>query len=131
MEYELSAQAKQMKSGTQAASGLSSSAVIGVSILNLSSITAIWSLVNQFQLFLLLLLTKTPFPDDVKGMILGNELMSFDLGSIPIRSLPQINWTLNLVDIKQDNVYLQTVGVTSQGGIANNINFALSIIMFA
>ena len=130
MEYELSPQAKQMKAGAQAASGLSSGAVIGVSILNLSSIAAIWSLVNQFQLFLLLLLTKTPFPDDVKGLILGNELMSFDLGSIPIRSLPQINWTLNFVDFEQDNVYLQTVGIESQGGIANNINFALSIIMF-
>ena len=127
MEYELSAQGKQMKSGTQAASGLSSVAVIGVSILNLSSIAAIWSLVNQFQLYLLLLLTKTPFPDDIKGMILGNDLMSFDLEMIPIRSLPQINWTLNFVDFKQDNMYLQTVGITSQGGIPNNINFVLTI----
>jgi len=127
MEYELSAQGKQMKSGTQAASGLSSVAVIGVSILNLSSIAAIWSLVNQFQLYLLLLLTKTPFPDDIKGMILGNDLMSFDLEMIPIRSLPQINWTLNFVDFKQDNMYLQTIGITSQGGIPNNINFVLTI----
>ena len=126
----MSASAQTMSSGSAAASAVSSGAVIGVSILNLSSIAAIWSLVNQFQLFLLLLLTKTPFPDDVKGMILGNNLMSFDLSAFPVMDIPQVNWTLSFINFEQENTYLEAIGIESKGGIVNNASFVITILLF-
>ena len=117
-----------MNSASAAASSMSAGAVIGVSILNLSSISAIWSLVNQFQLFLLLLLTKTPFPDDVKAMLTGNNLMSFDLSFLPVIKLPVLKQFYSWVEAEQDNSYLLVIGIESQSGVNNNISLVFLLL---
>ena len=126
----MSESAQKMSSGSKAVSGIGAGAVIGVSLLNLSSITAIWSLVNQFQLFLLLLLTQTPVPDDIKGMILGNGLMSFNFSMIPFDKIPKVQKMLNSVGFKQKNIYLKTIGVQTGSGLNNNFGFLLTLITF-
>ena len=126
----MSESAKQISSGTKAASGIGAGAVIGVSILNLSSIAAIWSLVNQFQLFLLLLLTKTPVPDDVRGMILGNDLMSFNLSMIPFNKIPKVEGMLASIGFEQENAYLKNIGVQNGSGFNNNFGFLMTLFIF-
>ncbi|CAI2386729.1 unnamed protein product [Moneuplotes crassus] len=121
--------AQQMSSGSQAVSGVSAGATIGVSLLNLSSLAAIWSIVSQLQLFLLLLLTKTPFPGDVKALILGNELMQFNLDVLPVRSLPKMPEVMDWLKIDQDNAYLETIGVESSTSLLNNFGFALCMLL--
>ena len=123
MVYEVSPTAQTMSSSTQAASGASSIATLVVAIMNLSSMAAIWSIVNQFQLFILLLLTKTPFPDDVKAMILGNGFMQFDSSIIPVTKIPKVLEFENLIDAEQPNVYLKTIGIESRISLKNNLGF--------
>ncbi|CAI2365900.1 unnamed protein product [Moneuplotes crassus] len=126
--YEVSENAQQMSSGSQAISGVSAGATIGVSILNLSSIAAIWSIVNQLQLYLLLLLTKTPFPGNVKVMILGNEMMQFNLNIVPINKLPKAPEFMDWLRIEQENIYLETIGIESSTSLLNNFGFAICMI---
>ncbi|CAI2381146.1 unnamed protein product [Moneuplotes crassus] len=127
--FEVSESAQQISSGSQAVSGVSAGATIGVSLLNLSSLAAIWSIVNQLQLFLLLLLTKTPFPGDVKALILGNELMQFNLDVLPVRALPKMPEVMDWLKIDQDNAYLETIGVESSTSLLNNFGFALCMFL--
>ncbi|CAI2379798.1 unnamed protein product [Moneuplotes crassus] len=131
IEYEVSASTKQMSSSSTAASGIGAGAVIGVSLLNLSSLAAIWSLVNQYQLFILLLLTQTPFPGDVKGMILGNSLMTFNITQyMPVRHIPKMDSLMEHVGFEQQNIHLKTVGVNTGSAISNNIGFLLTLALF-
>ncbi|CAI2371646.1 unnamed protein product [Moneuplotes crassus] len=127
--FEVSEGAQQMSSGSQAVSGVSAGATVGVSLLNLSSLAAIWSIVNQLQLFLLLLLTKTPFPGDVKALILGNELMQFNLDVLPVRALPKMPEVMDWLKIDQDNSYLETIGVESSTSLLNNFGFVLCMLL--
>mmetsp|Transcript_21943 Transcript_21943/g.19491 ORF Transcript_21943/g.19491 Transcript_21943/m.19491 type:complete len:209 (+) Transcript_21943:931-1557(+) len=130
-DFVVSEGAQAMSSGTSAVSGISALAVIGVAILNLSSITAIWSLVNQFQLFLLLILTRTPMAGDAKGMLTGNAFASFDFSFIPIKSglqsTPGMNIFFKWIEIDQDNFYLKTIGIESASAIINNIGVITSL----
>ena len=117
-----------MSSASSVASGVSAGAVIGVSILNLSSISAIWSLVNQLQMFLLLLLTKTPFPNDVKAMLTGDNLMSLGFSFIPVKNLPGVKHFYSWIDAEQKNPYLFVIGIKSQSGVNNNINLVFILL---
>ncbi|CAI2386961.1 unnamed protein product [Moneuplotes crassus] len=128
--YEFSKNAQQVSSGSQAVSGASAGATVIVSILNLSSIAAIWSIVNQLQLYLLLPLTKTPFPGNVKVMILGNELFQFNFNFIPLKSLPKIPEIMDWLDIEQENIYLETIGIESRTSLLNNFSFAILMVFF-
>ncbi|CAI2375828.1 unnamed protein product [Moneuplotes crassus] len=87
---ESTSMSEGVSTSAQIATGISMGAVIGVSILNMSSLTGIWSLVNQFQLFLLLILTRTPLPGEINYIIAGNDLMSFDMSFLPVAKLPYI-----------------------------------------
>ena len=53
-------------------------ATVGVvavmSLLNTSSMTGLWSMINQLQLFFLLLLTRAYIPDEVKVVIIGSKI---------------------------------------------------------
>ena len=118
-----------MTSMSQGVTALSTGAIIGVSIMNFSSLAAIWSIVNQLQLFLLLLLTKTPFPDDVKAMILGNEFMQLDMSFLPINKIPKVDEFLEWVSSDQTNVYLKSVGMESETSLKNNINFGFTLLL--
>jgi len=122
--------AKTISSATQAISGLSAGAIIGVSIMNLSSLAAIWSIVNQLQLFILLILTKTPFPDNVKTVLLGNEIMQFDLSFIPFTKIPHVHEFEEWASSNQKNIYLDTIGIKSKTSLKNNINFAVIFLVF-
>ncbi|CAI2378033.1 unnamed protein product [Moneuplotes crassus] len=125
----MSESAQQMSSGSKAASGLSLIAIIAISILNFTSIAAIWSIVSQFQILMLLLLTKTPFPDDIKGIILGNKALSFDFSIIPVQEIPKFNCITSWIDIDQKNVYLETIGFGSASSLVNNFSFGSCFIL--
>ncbi|CAI2373398.1 unnamed protein product [Moneuplotes crassus] len=126
---EISKGTQQMSSSSQAVSGVSAGATIGVSILNLSSVAAIWSIVNQLQLYLLLLLTKTPFPDNVRGMILSNQIFQFNLNFIPVKSLPKVSEFADWIDVEQENIYLETIGIESKASLLNNFGFAVWMVL--
>ena len=48
------------------------------SMLNVASISSLWSLINQVQLFFFLLITRAYIPDDVKFVKLFNKVLFYD-----------------------------------------------------
>ncbi|CAI2359489.1 unnamed protein product [Moneuplotes crassus] len=125
-EMNLSSSQKAMSSGAQGVSGASAGATALVSLLNLSSLSAVWSIVNQLQLFLLLLLTKTPFPDHVKSLLIGNKICT-DL-NYGFNILPKIPRISGWVFIEQVNPYLKTIGIDSRSALSTNLSFGIMLI---
>ena len=74
-----------MGSATKVISGAAGSAAFGISLMTLSSPMAIWFLAHQFQLYMLLLLTKTSLPIDVRSYIKGNGFFSFSMNFLPFK----------------------------------------------
>ena len=76
---------QEMGSATKLISIVAISAVIGVSLMKGSSPLAIWLVVNQFQLYLLLLLTNVSLPVDVREYIKGNSFFMFSMSFLPFK----------------------------------------------
>lgn len=111
--------------------GATAAAAVGISVANFSSPAALWAMAHQIQLLLLLLLTKRYFPDDVKAVLQGNSFMSFDFSFIPIAKAPGVKQLMNLLNIKQSNIYLETIGLESGSGLKNFISVVSVILLFA
>jgi hypothetical protein len=114
-----------MATGTKAVAGAGAVVAVGISILNFSSPVAIWSMANQFQLFMLLLLTKTSLPADVRGYITGNKLMSFSFGFLHLDKIPFINVPIEWMDFYQSIDELEEIGIESGSSLKNNIGVIL------
>jgi hypothetical protein len=118
-----------MATGTQAMAGAGASAAIGISLLNLSSPMAIWSMANQFQLFMLLLLTKTHLPADVRGYITNNKLMSFSLDFLPIKKLFVVKVPTEWMNFDQSIDELEEIGIMSGSSFNNNVGFIFIFVL--
>ncbi|CAI2368117.1 unnamed protein product [Moneuplotes crassus] len=125
---ESTSMSEGVSTSAQIATGISMGAVIGVSILNMSSLTGIWSLVNQFQLFLLLILTRTPLPGEINYIIADNDFMSFDMSFLPVAKLPYISEFEGWVMQEQDDVYLHRIGIKSKTSIYTNLNLVITFL---
>jgi hypothetical protein len=113
--------------------GATAAAAVGISVANFSSPAALWAMAHQIQLLLLLLLTKRYFPDDVKAVLQGNSFMSFDFSFIPVTKAPGVKQIMDFINIDQDNVYLETIGLESGSGVKNLISvvsvFLLCVVL--
>ena len=76
--------AKDVTITSQSIIGLTAVTVIWLSIMNTSSILSLWSIINQVQLFLLLLLTKTFIQAQIQTVIQGFKFSINLFSSIPL-----------------------------------------------
>ena len=104
------------------------SAIVLVSLVNLSAPVAIWLIANQIQLLSLLLLTGAFLPPSVKEILVGGQFTSFWFAAIPVSNVPVINISVELFDIEQDNVNLELMGLNSGSSFVSNIMFLLSVV---
>ena len=70
---EVSNTSKDITITSQAIIGVTACLILASSLINSSSISTLWSLFNQLQLFFLLLITGAFIPEDVKNVIIGNK----------------------------------------------------------
>ena len=102
------------------------------SMLNSLSSSSIWSLINQVQLFFLLLLTRAYIPDDVKLVIAGFKFALNPPYYFSFSSITAYNSALNNFNFELSNSSLSYGGVNSDSSLYNISPFIITILaMFA
>lgn len=122
----LGAQAATVTTQTAVAVGVGTSAA--TSAMNTSSPTTVWAICNQLQLLILFLLVDTYIPDDVKGLIEGQDFALFNFDFIPAADIPYINIPTEWMDFEQTDINLEKVGVNSRSTFTNIFSLLLTII---
>ena len=102
----------------------------GVSMLNGTSPVGIWSMINQFQMLMLLLLTGVFIPKAIKQYLSGMDIVLFNFDFIPFRKVPYISKLYLWMNYKQDNEDLKNIGVEYGSTTVNNISFLIILILF-
>lgn len=96
------------------------------SAMSLSSPSVVWAMVNQVQLLLLLVLTKTSMPGKVLNFLTSNLFAAFNFGFLNVKKWPLLKDAYRWLFQDQSNVHLREVGVESHSTY-NNI-FSLLVI---
>lgn len=101
--------------GSAAASSGATSAIAG------SSPQGIWSMLNQFQFFLLLPLIGAFVPDAVIDFFQGFEFVTFNFDFMSLDSIPYYKDFKSYFNCDNDSSYLSNIGVQSSCAIVNHI----------
>lgn len=107
---------------TQAVASSGAAAGTAVALVNMSSPVAIWAILNQMQLFLLLTLIQCGLPKDVEDYILGNKMASLSFDFFPVEEKTRSDTMLNWFDVAQTHEYLEKVGVKYGSTFRNNFS---------
>ena len=101
------------------------------SFLNSSSITSLWLIVGQLQLFFLLLLTNAYIPIDVKEIITGPKFALNIYDFIPFKKMSIYPTLLKEFEFNVTNSMMNSFGLKYESTIANSFSFfaCLSIII--
>ena len=124
---QVSATAEALKISNISILGASSCIIAIFSSLNASSLSSIWSIVNQIQLLFLLLLTLAYTPVDVEYIIIGQN---FALN--PFGALFSINFVESLTDlfkINLSNSRLELLNISSDSTAYNTAPFAWFLLL--
>lgn len=99
----------------------------GAAALSMSSPQGAFSILNQFQLFILLPMLGAYMPPKVLRIILGMSFAMFSFSFIPLEKTPLINDLFNFIDYDQSDEYFDEVGLTSGSAILNHIALLLIV----
>ena len=101
-----------------------------MSLLNLSSMASLWGMVNQVQIFLLLLLTRAYIPIDLQNIITGTKFSLNIASYINFQSFGFFGSILEEFDFKLSDQSLDSLNIKSNSSLFNispTIIFALMI----
>ena len=93
-----------------------------------SSVSTIWLMINQIQIFFLLLLTRAFLPDSVKQVIAGSSVLLNPFESISFLDSENYGSSLNKFNFALNNPFLISFKLKSQSTIANLFSSLLGII---
>ena len=99
------------------------------SMMSLSTMSSIWSMINQLQLFFLLLLTGVYIPVDVVTVIAGARFAIYPFDYIPFETLGLYSIGINNFNFDILNSNLISIGIKSDSSIYNIYPFLLSILI--
>ena len=102
---------------------------MATNILNSASASSIWSLINQIQLFFLLLLTRSFIPDDIKYIISYLKIAINLPAYFSFSSLSIYNSIINNFDFELSNNSLNSVGVNSDSSVYNTSPFIITVLI--
>ena len=94
----------------------------------LNSTTLLWSLINQLQLFMLLLLTGVFIHADVKAVITGVKVLSNPFEYITYTDIGFYNSFINNFKFSLNNTLLESLGIKSTSSIYNTSSLFVTII---
>ena len=106
-------------SSTQAAAGVGMGVSAGSSLLSMSSPAAIFIMINQFQLLLLLPLTGAYISDQVLFTITGMSMALFSFDFLKLEKIPTFNYLFDFLSIIQVNKNLEEIGIKSGNSLIN------------
>ena len=101
------------------------------SIANMASPVGIWSIINQFQMLMLLILTGAFIPTTVKEYLSGMDFVFLNFDFIPFIDVPLISDLYTWMKFGQKNENLKNIGVDSGSTAVNNISFLAIILILA
>ena len=101
------------------------------SAVNLSSPISMWSIVNLFQMLMLLILTGAFIPTTVKEYLSGMDFVFLNFDFIPFIDVPLISDLYTWMKFGQKNENLKNIGVDSGSTAVNNISFLAIILILA
>ena len=96
------------------------------SMLNVSSGSNFWLLINEIQLFFLLLLTRAYIPDDVKLVITGFKFALNPPFYLSLNTMSAYNTIIGDFNFELSNFSLSYVGVSSDSSVYNTAPFFVS-----
>ena len=111
-----------MSTTGQAVAGAAGGASALFSFWNLSTPTGLWITMNQFQLILLLLLTKSNIPKSIVDYLAGLKATTWSFNFIPFKDIPGFGILVNNLDSKSKKKELSYFGVISGSTFANNFS---------
>ena len=115
-----------MKANTVTTQALAGAAVaLGgtISVLSVSSPQAVWMMVRQFQLLMLMPLTGAFFPSSIIQYLTGMSFMNFDFDFIPFPEIPFLDMLYDYFDFEHGHEYLKDIGVESGSSLLNSMGF--------
>ena len=119
-----------MSTATQSAKGATTAIVSRFSLFNTSSISSLWSMVNQIQLYFLLLLTRAFIPEDVKAVITGSKLFVNPASIVQLERLTIISSEIECFDFDLSNLSLDLIGIKSDSTVFNIYPFLTILVIF-
>ena len=125
---ESSETAKGLSTSIQWIAGLTTGAIVLSNVINSSSISSLWSLLNQLQLLFLLLITGAFIPEDVKTVILGQKFAISPFSYIPLQDIEFYKSALKRFNFNLSNSEFDQLGVESGSSIYNICSFFVTLI---
>ena len=92
-------------------------------LMNSTSMSSIWTMLNYLQLLVLLLLTRAFMPKDVVNFILNTSISMFVFNLTPFQNTSYFNLTEKWFDDDQSDKLLYKIGLTSGSSLINNYSF--------
>ena len=123
-------QIQNAQTATQSIIGASMGMATAVSLMNMSSPVAVWSIINQFQMFMLLLLTGAFIPLTVKHYLSGMDFALNFFGLIPFYKVPLLAHLYSWMKFEQYNDDLHEIGVEDGSTAVNNLSFLIMLLLF-
>ena len=118
------------QTATQSTMGTSMGVAAAISLMNMSSPIGIWTIVNQFRMFMLLLLTGAFIPETVRQYLSGMDFVSLNFDFIPFIEVPLISDLYLWMKFEQTNDDLGDVGLDDGSTVVNNISFLVILLIF-
>jgi hypothetical protein len=103
---------------------------LGVSVISMSSPQTMFSIINQFQMFILLPMIGAYMPPKVIQVLLGMNFSIFSFSFIPLEKIPLISDLINFIDYDQNDEYFDSIGLTSGSAFLNIIALMLVFGLF-
>ena len=85
---------------------------------------------NQFQLIMLLLLTKSNIPKSIVSYLSGLKVTTWSFSFIPFKKIPGFDRIVNGLDFKQPDEELKYFGIDSGSTFANNFSLIWLVFIF-
>ena len=113
----------------QAVAGASGSITTLFSLWNASAPTGLWITMNQFQLILLLLLTKSNIPRSIVSYLSGLKATTWSFNFIPFKSIPGFDKMVNRFDFRLPDAELKYFGINSGSTFVTNFSLICIVLI--
>ena len=120
-----------MSASGQAVVGAIGGAAALFSLCNLSTPTGLWITMNQFQLILLLLLTKSNIPKSIIDYLSGLKATTCSFNFIPFKDIPGFNRLVEYLNLKLSRKELNYFGIFSGCTFSNNFSLIWILMILA
>ena len=126
--YQVSSQAQAIATTSQSIVGATSGVTAASSMMNSSSLTSLWSMINQVQMFFLLLLTRSFIPHDIEVTITGQGFAINPSDYVPLKSIGSSRNYIEKFKFELSNTQLEPVGINSDSTIFNIYPTVITIL---